>query len=110
MCRTVETARQMFVTYKVDNRLMHEMDTQGRTNDVAAADLKAVLDDIAQTESNVAIITHLGLIMRATGLHLSEGEMAVMRRNAKGQLILLKQIMGSDLGPHARETLGPVRP
>jgi broad specificity phosphatase PhoE len=110
MCRTVETARQMFVTYTTDNRLMHEMDKQGRTNDVAAADLKAVLDEIKATEGNVAIVTHFGLIMRATGIQLSEGEIAVMRRNEAGQLILLRQIMGSDLAPHAREALGPVQP
>ncbi|MGL5837559.1 MAG: hypothetical protein ACRCY3_03570 [Sphingorhabdus sp.] len=109
MCRTVETARQMFVTYEVEPRLMHEMDDQGRTNDVAAADLKSVLDGLGRSTENVALVTHIGLIRSATGLFLSEGGIAVLRRDENGRLVLVKQIMGSDLAPHAREVLGPVK-
>jgi phosphohistidine phosphatase SixA len=110
MCRTTETARQMFVTFEIEPRLMHEMNDQGRTNDVAGADLKAVLDSLRPGDGNIALVTHAGLIHRATGLMLPEGGIAVLRRDENGKLIVLKQIMGSDFGPHAREKLGPVKP
>lgn len=109
MCRTTETARQMFVTYDVDPRLMHEMDDQGRTNDVAGADLQRVLDGLKDEASNIALITHAGLIQRATGLRLPEGGIAVLKHEASGW-VLVRQLMGSDIGPHAREALGPVKP
>ena len=110
MCRATETARQMFVSYQIEPRLMHEMDDQGRTNDVAGADLKAVLQGLGSSTDNIALVTHAGLIQRATGLSLPEGGIAILRREMDGRLILVKQIMGSDLGPHAREALGPVTP
>jgi broad specificity phosphatase PhoE len=109
MCRATETARQMFVTYDIDLRLMHEMNDQGRTNDVAGADLQRVLDDIKGTAGNVALVTHAGLIQRATGLRLPEGGIAVLKYQPSGW-VLIKQIIGSDLGPHAREALGAVKP
>jgi phosphohistidine phosphatase SixA len=110
MCRTTETARQMFVTFAVDPRLMHEVDETGRTNDVAGRDLASVLNELGSPSGSVAVVTHAGLIMRATGLFLSEGEIAILRRDPAGQWVLVRQIMGSDLAPHAREALGPVNP
>ena len=109
MCRATETARQMFVTYDIDQRLMHEMDDQGRTNDVAGADLQRVLDGLKNEAANIALVTHAGLIHRATGLRLPEGGIAVLKHEASGW-VLVRQLMGSDLGPHAREALGPVKP
>lgn len=109
MCRATETARQMFVTYDVDPRLMHEMDDQGRNNEVAGADLKRVLDEMGSTKGNIALVTHAGLIQRATGLRLPEGGIAILRRSASGWT-LVRQIMGSDLAPHAREALAAVKP
>lgn len=109
MCRATETARQMFVTYEIDLRLMHEMNDQGRTNDVAGADLQRVLTDLKGMTENVALITHAGPIQRATGLRIPEGGIAVLRHGPTGW-VLIKQIMGSDLGPHAREALGAVKP
>ena len=109
MCRTTETARQIFVTYEVEPRLMHEMDDQGRTNDVAGADLQRVLDGLKDEAGNVALVTHAGLIQRATGLRLPEGGIAVLKHEDSAW-VLVRQLMGSDLGPHAREVLGPVKP
>jgi broad specificity phosphatase PhoE len=109
MCRATETARQMFVTYDVDPRLMHEMDDQGRNNEIAGADLKSVLDEVGGTKGNIALVTHTGLIQRATGLRVSEGGIAILRRSASGWT-LVRQIMGSDLGPHARQALEAVKP
>jgi phosphohistidine phosphatase SixA len=109
MCRTTETARQMFVTYDIDPRLMHEMNDQGRTNDVAGADLQRVLDGLKDEAGNVALVTHAGPIQRATGLRLSEGGIAVLKHQPSGW-VLVRQLMGSDFGPHAREVLGAVKP
>ena len=109
MCRNTETARQMFVAFDIDPRLMHEMNEQGRTNDVAGADLQRVLEGVKGEAGNVALVTHAGLIQRATGLRLPEGGIAILKYQGT-RWSLVRQVMGSDFGPHARDALGAVKP
>lgn len=105
MCRSAETARLMFgVNYETDNRLMHH-DPKGERNlDIAASEVRGLLGELApgMPDTNIALITHGGSIMRATGLKLSEGEIGVLKLNDDRTISAIGHFMGSDLSPYAR--------
>jgi len=105
MCRSAETARFMFgVNYETDLRLMHH-DPKGERNlDIAANEVRELLAELApgMPSTNIALITHGGSIMRATGLRLSEGEIGVLKLDDDGRIDAVGHFMGSDLSPYAR--------
>ena len=108
MCRSAETARYMFgVNYELDARLMHHEPGGARNLDVAEAELRELLAEIAPglPTANIALVSHGGNIFRVSGLRLSEGEIGVLRLDESGNVTALGQSMGSDLGFFARWAL-----
>jgi broad specificity phosphatase PhoE len=108
MCRSAETARYLFgVGYRIDPRLMHEDPAGGRGIETASKEMRALLAELAPIPegSNVAVVGHGGVIHRATGLALSEGEIGVVRVGADGATEAVGQVLGSDFAPLARQAL-----
>ena len=108
MCRSAETARFMFgVDYELDNRLMHHEPGGARNLDVAEAEVRALLGELApdMPHSNIALVSHGGNIIRVSGLRVIEGEIAVLRLDEDGSITALGQITGSELGFFARWAL-----
>lgn len=108
MCRSAETARYMFgVNYEIDTRLMHENPKGKRTVDVAAKELRSLLSEISPglADSNIALVSHGGVIIEATGLGLSEGEIGVLKLGKNGEISILGQFLGSDLSHIARKAM-----
>ncbi len=108
MCRSAETARYMFgVDYELDTRLMHHDPDGERNLDVAEAEVRALLGELAPglPETNIALVSHGGNIFRVSGLRLTEGEIGVLQLGEDGSVTALGQITGSGLGFFAREAL-----
>jgi len=108
MCRSAETARYMFgVDYELDVRLMHHDPEGERTLDVAEAESREVLSEIAPglPDTNIALIGHGGNIFRVSGLRLSDGEIGVLLLDEDGEVTALGQFTGSDLAFFARRAL-----
>lgn len=108
MCRSAETARYMFgVDYETDDRLMHHDPDGERTLDVAAQELQTLLTELAPglPDTNIALISHGGNIVRVSDLRLSEGEIGVLRLADDGSVTTFGQFMGSDMAPYARRVL-----
>ena len=108
MCRSAETARYMFgVDYEHDTRLMHHDPGGARTLDVAEAELRALLGELAPglPDANIALVSHGGNIFRVSSLRLTEGEIGVLRIEDTGDITVLGQITGSGLGFLARWAL-----
>ena len=108
MCRAAETARFMFGTdYEIDMRLMHHDPNGERNMDVAIAEAKALLAELAPVEagSNIMLIGHGGTVRWISGLSLSEGGIAVLRLSDDGAVTTLGSFRGSDLASLARRNL-----
>lgn len=108
MCRAADTARYMFgVDYEHAPSLMHHIPGGERNLDVAEAEVRAMLRELAPDigNSNVALITHGGTVLRISGLRLNEGEMAVLRLSETGDITVLGEVSGSRLGAFARIAL-----
>ena len=107
MCRTTETARFMFGEYRIDPRLIHPNPDVPGGRDVTRAgeELIEILRELPRGDGNTAIVSHGGNIARATGLRLAEGEIGVVRIGADGRIETVGQLLGSDLGAHARVAL-----
>ena len=108
MCRSAETARYMFgVDYELDARLMHHEPGGARNLDVAEAQGRALLSELAPglPDTNIALVSHGGNIFRVSGLRLTEGEIGVLRLEESGEMSVLGQITGSGLGFFARWAL-----
>ncbi|MEM9666582.1 MAG: hypothetical protein AAF970_16740 [Bacteroidota bacterium] len=108
MCRCAETARYVFgVAYELDTRLMHQDPNGERNIDVAEREMRELLAELApgMPDTNIALVGHGGVIFRATGLRLSEGEIGVLRLSEDGSTTFVGQFMGSDFGPFARRAL-----
>lgn len=107
MCRAMETARFMFGEYGIDSRLIHPNPDVpgGRDVNRAGEELVEILRALPEGAENTAIVTHGGNIVRATGLRLAEGEIGIVRVGADGAIEPVGQVVGSDLGAHARVAL-----
>jgi len=107
MCRTTETARMMFGNYRIEPRLIHPNPgvPGGRGVDGAGEELLQILGEIVIGRGNTVLVSHGGNIFRATGLRLAEGEIGILRVSPDGEVEVLGQVLGSDLGPHARVAL-----
>jgi broad specificity phosphatase PhoE len=107
MCRTTETARMMFGGYRVDPRLIHpNADVPGgRGIEPAGEEFLQILRETVSGSGNTVVISHGGNIFKATGLHLAEGEIGVLRLGPARAVEVLGQVVGSDLGGHARVAL-----
>ena len=64
-----------------------------------------ILRELPRGDGNTTIVSHGGNIARATGLRLAEGEIGVVRIGADGRIETVGQLLGSDLGAHARVAL-----
>lgn len=103
MCRAMETARFMFGRYEIEPRLMHHDNTAERTVTVAGQELNALLADIpAGGKDNTVMVSHIGNIYFATGIRLSEGEFAVLKRQEDGHYIALGTFDPGYIGAAAR--------
>lgn len=107
MCRATETARFMFGTYSIEPRLIHHNPDVPGDMERAGEAFADVLRGLPSIDGNTALISHAGNIARATGLRLAEGEIGVVRVGADGSITAVGQVLGSDLGPHARMALSP---
>lgn len=108
MCRSAETARYMFgVDYESDVRLMHHDPDGERTLDVAEQEVRVLLAEIAPglPNTNIALVSHGGNILRVSGLRITEGEIGILRLDEDGAVTAVGQITGSDLGFAARLAL-----
>ncbi|MEM8599103.1 MAG: hypothetical protein AAGF99_04210 [Bacteroidota bacterium] len=108
MCRSAETARYVFgVGYEIDMRLMHGDPDGERDGDAAIQETKDLLAELAPglPETNIALVSHGGVIFGATGVRLSEGEIGVVRLDEDGSVTIVGQFHGSDFGPYARTAL-----
>ncbi|MEM8556898.1 MAG: hypothetical protein AAGG50_03550 [Bacteroidota bacterium] len=108
MCRSAETARYVFgVGYEIDMRLMHGDPDGERDGDAAIQETKDLLAELAPglPETNIALVSHGGVIFGATGIRLSEGEIGVVRLDEDGSVTIVGQFHGSDFGPYARIAL-----
>lgn len=103
MCRAMETARFIFDRYEIEPRLMHHDNTPERTVTVSGQELNAVLADIpAGGKDNTVLVSHIGNIYFATGITLSEGEFAVLERQADGHYVCLGTFDPGFIGASAR--------
>lgn len=111
MCRATETARFMFGSYSVEPRLMHENPDVpgGRNGEQAGREMAAIIRALPRTAANTALVSHAGNIQLATGIRLAEGEIGVLRVETDGRFTIIGQVLGSDLGPHARLALSRAR-
>lgn len=105
MCRGTETARMMFGDHRVEPRLIHHDPSVPNGLDVATGLFREVLGELRLGAGNTVLISHSGNISRATGLRLVEGEIGVLRIGADGQVEILGQVHGSELGFPARAVL-----
>ena len=104
MCRATETARFMFDRYVIEPRLMHHDNTPERTVLVSGRELNDLLAEIPQGGTdNTVMVSHIGNIYFATGVRLSEGEFAVLQRQADGRYVVLGQFDPGYIGAHARQ-------
>ncbi len=104
-CRTMETGRLMFGQAIADERLLHDDPPSGRTVEVADRDVRALASSIDLSRGNVALITHGGIITKAFDVTLVEGAIAVLRRDAFGNIAVVGQTTGSDLDFPARAAI-----
>jgi phosphohistidine phosphatase SixA len=103
MCRATETARAMFGRYEVEPRLMHHDNTAERTVIVSGKELNALLADLPKdSKDNTVLVSHIGNIYFATGITLSEGEFAVLKRQEDGSYIALGTFDPGYIGAGAR--------
>ncbi len=102
MCRSTETARYAFGRYTIDDRLMHHDNTAERTVTVSGQQLNALLASLSGHAGNVALVSHIGNIYFAIGIRLSEGEFAVLERQADGGYVILGTMDPGYIGAHAR--------
>ncbi|MEL7232123.1 MAG: hypothetical protein AAGJ85_06395 [Pseudomonadota bacterium] len=107
MCRAAETSRYMFgVDYELDTRLMHHdpSENSARNMAVAVEEAKAVLSEVGPNleGTNIVLVGHGGTIRRATGLSVTEGEIAVLQVSDTGEIKALGQLTGSALGLYSR--------
>lgn len=109
MCRTMDTARLAFGKAEPEKRLIHHDDKTGRSIEIAVADMKAVVQALPLSEDNIVIVSHFVNISRPYGLNLSEGEIGIIKRDAKGGFQAIGQVMGSDFAPHARAELAKAK-
>lgn len=110
MCRATETARYMFGTsFQVDMRLMHEDPAGTRDAAVAAREMRQLIAELAPRlgTANVALVGHGGVIHLATGVALSEGEVAVLRIGEGLEPYRVATFRGSDLDHFARQASSP---
>ncbi|MDP3406202.1 MAG: hypothetical protein Q8S03_16050 [Brevundimonas sp.] len=109
MCRTTETARFMFGDYRIDPRLIHPNPDVPGGRDVSRAgeELAGILRALPPRAENTAIVSHGGNIALATGLRLAEGEIGIVKVAPDGAIETVGQVVGSDLGAHARVALAP---
>ena len=108
MCRATETARFMFGNYSVEPHLIHHNPEVPGDMERAGEKFAEILRALPPIAGNTALISHGANIFRATGLRLAEGEIGVVRVGADGSFTVVGQVLGSDLGPHARIALSPV--
>lgn len=110
MCRATETARYMFgPSFQVDTRLMHEDPAGARDAAAAASEMRQLIAELAPGlgTTNVALVGHGGVIHLATGVALSEGEVAVFRVGEDLKPYRTATFRGSDLDHFARQASGP---
>lgn len=108
MCRSAETARYMFgVAFETDTRLMHHDPDGERNLDVAEGELRDLLKELAPglPDTNIALVSHGGNILRASGMRISEGEIGVLKFGDDDSIEVIGHFMGSDLAPYARRSL-----
>lgn len=109
MCRATETARYMFgPSWHVDTRLMHEDPAGTRDAPAAAGEMQQLMAELAPGvgATNLALVGHGGVIHLATGVALSEGEVAVFRIGEDFRPYLIATFRGSDLDHFARQVPG----
>lgn len=110
MCRATETARYMFgPAWQTDARLMHEDPAGIRDAAAAASEMRHLMAELASGigANNVALVGHGGVIHLATGVALSEGEIAVFRIGQDHRPYRIATFRGSDLDHFARQASGP---
>jgi phosphohistidine phosphatase SixA len=105
LCRAAETARLMFGRATIEPRLLHHDNNDTRTVTVSGAELVDLLRTQPLDRTNTAMVSHIGNIFFAIGLRLSEGEIAVIERDADGDLVVLGTIIPSELGALSRQAL-----
>lgn len=109
MCRATETARYMFgPSWHVDTRLMHEDPAGTRDAAAAAGEMQQLMAELAAGvgTTNLALVGHGGVIHLATGVALSEGDVAVFRIGEDFRPYLIATFRGSDLDHFARQLPG----
>lgn len=89
MCRATETARFMFNRFEIEPRLMHHDNTAQRNVIVSGQEMNALLADLPRGTDNTVLVSHIGNIYFAIGVRLSEGEFAVLERQAGGGFVVL---------------------
>jgi phosphohistidine phosphatase SixA len=105
MCRATETARFIFNRFEVEPRLMHHDNTEARTVTVSGREMNDLLASLPRSADNTVFVSHIGNIFFAIGLQLSEGEMAILERQADKSYALLGTIDPGYIGALAREAL-----
>lgn len=105
MCRATETARFIFNRYEIEPRLMHHDNVPARTVTVSGRELNALLADLPRGSDNTVLVSHIGNIYFATGVRLSEGEFAVLERQADASYVVLGTFDPGYIGALARNAL-----
>jgi phosphohistidine phosphatase SixA len=105
MCRATETARFIFNRFEIEPRLMHHDNTETRTLAVSGREMNDLLASLPRSTDNTVFVSHIGNIFFAIGHQLSEGEMAILERQADGSYALLGTIDPGYIGALAREAL-----
>jgi phosphohistidine phosphatase SixA len=105
MCRATETARFIFNRFEIEPRLMHHDNTEARTVIVSGREMNDLLASLPRSTDNTVFVSHIGNIFFAIGLEVSEGEMAILERQADKSYALLGTIDPGYIGALARQAL-----
>lgn len=106
MCRAKETARFIFNRYEIEPRLMHHDNTAARTVTVSGREMNDLLASLPRGGTdNTVFVSHIGNIFYAIGIQVSEGEMAILERQADGSYVILGTLDPGYIGALARQAL-----
>jgi len=103
LCRSVDTAKAAFGRADIDPRLRGgDLDT-GRTGDNHWRDIRRVAAEHPTPGANLVLVSHYLHTALQPGVNLAEGDAAVFRPAAKGDLILLGTISSQRWGDVVRD-------
>lgn len=106
MCRTFDTARFAFgAQVTAEPLLLHIDEARGRTEQIAGAELRQVVEREIGGAANIVVVTHFSNILGAFGVGVQEGQAAIVGRGPDGKLRAIGTVFPSRWGQVLRDEL-----